>query len=472
MNEVDWNKVIEWDRSYYLDILQAQEEWMPFPVVKVEGNYLIDAEGNKILDLISGLVSANVGQRHPKVVEAIKRVLDRYGFVWELMQTPEKSEAAKLIIEDILDDEGWAGKVRFVNSGSEANEEAMILAKLYTDRPYVVCRDYAYHGWTLGAGSCTSLNLWRNILSSPTADKWKEVRGFPAHGFFVVPAPFCYRCPYGFEGPRYCTVDGKRACINALWHRLLNLGPENVAAVITEVISGGGLIVPPPEWVKELRELTEKNGILLIIDEIMTGFGRTGRWFCYQHYGIHPDILTLGKGIVSSQLPAAGLVVSKKMVELLDSYRWWHANTHAAHPVVMAAVVENIKVLMEEGLIRRAAEMGEYLGTQLKKLEEEHRCVGYVSGMGLFWGVELVKNKETKEPFTKEDRYAMGTGDISKWAVNIVEMKALEKGVRVAGFVPNCLRIGPALTITKEEIDKAIEALDYAFGALDELCAK
>ncbi|MEM4298277.1 MAG: aspartate aminotransferase family protein, partial [Nitrososphaerota archaeon] len=294
--------------------------------------------------------------------------------------------------------------------------------------------------------------------------------GFPAPGFYVAPAPFCYRCPYGYKGPEYCTVDGMRACVNELWHQILSVGPHNVAAVITELISGGGLVVSPVEWVRELRELTRKNGIVLIIDEVMTGFGRTGKWFCYQHYGITPDIMTMGKGIVSSHLPAAGVVVNKEIGEFFEKYRWWHANTYAAHPIAMAAVVENLKIMMDEDLPARSARLGKYLGEGLKKLEKEHKCVGHVSGMGLFWGVELVRNKETKEPFFQEDRFTKGTGDVNRWAVNIVQQKALERGVLVSGFAPNCLRIGPALSITKEEIDRGLEALDYAFNELDKLC--
>ncbi|MBS7646501.1 MAG: aspartate aminotransferase family protein [Candidatus Bathyarchaeia archaeon] len=468
---VSWEDIIEWDRKYYLGIKQALSEWAPIPIAKVEDNYLITSDGNRILDFLSGLVSVNAGQRQPKIIESIKKALDNYGYVWEFMQTPYKSEAAKLIIEDLLGPDNWAGRVRFVNSGSEANEEAFILARLYTNKPYIIAREFAYHGWTTGAGSCCGLRWWRGSIASPTSDEYREVPNFQHGSFYVVaPAPHCYRCPFGYKGPKYCTVDGMRACLNALWHQILSLGPQNVAAIITEIISGGGLVVSPLEWVKELRDLTQKNGILWIDDEVMTGFGRTGKWFCYQHYGVTPDIMTMGKGIVSSQLPAAGVVVSKKLAEFFEKYRWWHANTYAAHPVVMAAVVANIKFMIEENLVERAAKMGEYLGKQLKELESQHKCVGEVSGMGLFWGVELVKNKETKEPFFLEDRFTKGTGDVNLWAVNIVQKKALEKGVLVGGFAPNCLRLGPALTVTEEEIDKAVRALDYAFSELDKYC--
>ena len=466
---VDWDKVVEWDKKYYLRIKQSSEEWTPVPVERVEGCYIITPDGTKILDFLSGLISVNAGQRQPRVIEAIKHALDRYGYVWEVMQTPYKSLAAKLIVEDILGKDGWAGKVRFTSSGSEANEEALIIAKLYTGKPFIISREFSYHGWTLGAGSCSTFRWWRGTLANSRGE-YREVPGFPAQGFFVARAPFCYRCPYGYDSPSDCQSGGYVACLRDLEYMIQNLGPQNVAAIITEIISGGGLVVSPPEWIKGLRDLTRKYGILWIDDEVMTGFGRTGRWFCYQHYGVTPDIMTMAKGIVSSQLPAAGVVVSKEIARFLEEYRWWHAVTFSSHPVVMAAVCENIKFMMEEDLPGRAATMGEYLGIRLNELEPKHKCVGQVSGLGLFWGIELVRDKKKKEPFFPEDRFTKGAGDVSKWAVNIVQAKALEKGVLVGGFAPNCLRIGPALTVTREEIDRAVDAIDYALTALDAEC--
>jgi taurine--2-oxoglutarate transaminase len=465
-----WNKIIQWDRNYYLKIRYAMEEWHPLPIGGTEGPYLIDKDGQKILDLLSGLISVNVGQRHPKVIEQIKKALDEYSYVWEVFTTPYKAEAAKLIIEDILGPDNWAGRVRFVNSGSEANEEALILAKLYTNRPFIITRAMSYHGWTEGAGACSRIPAWRGTITSPKTKERRVVPTFPAGGYFVAPPPFCYRCPFGHEYPD-CKVDGRVACISATEDLILSLGPDNVAAIITEIICGGALIISPPEYLQELRKFTREHGILWIDDEVMTGFGRTGKWFAYQHYGVTPDIMTMAKGISSCHLPAAGVVVSKDLAEFFEKYRWWHAVTFGAHPVCMAAVVANLKVMIEEKLPERAAEMGKYMEPKLKELEERHKCVGQVSGMGLFWGIEIVRNKETKEPFIKEDRYFTGAGDIYNYPINkILAHCYFGKNVLVSGFVPNGIRIGPALTITKEEIDKGIEALDYALSVIDSMC--
>jgi len=243
---VDWDKVVEWDKKYYLRIKQSSEEWTPVPVERVEGCYIITPDGTKILDFLSGLISVNAGQRQPRVIEAIKHALDRYGYVWEVMQTPYKSLAAKLIVEDILGKDGWAGKVRFTSSGSEANEEALIIAKLYTGKPFIISREFSYHGWTLGAGSCSTFRWWRGTLANSRGE-YREVPGFPAQGFFVARAPFCYRCPYGYDSPSDCQSGGYVACLRDLEYMIQNLGPQNVAAIITEIISGGGLVVSPPE---------------------------------------------------------------------------------------------------------------------------------------------------------------------------------------------------------------------------------
>lgn len=465
-----WNQVIEWDKKYCFHVEKALSEWSPIPIAGCDGAYVIDANGNRILDFLSGLISVNAGQRNPKVVAAIKEALDSYGYLWEFNTTPQKSHAAKLIVDDVLGKDKWAGRVHFVSSGSEANEDALQIAKLYTNRPYIITREYAYHGWTQGAGACSRMNWWRGTLTSPTTDEHRNIPGFPAEGYFPATAPFCYRCPYGFSGPKECQVGGQVSCLNDMEHLILSLGPENVAAVITELISGGSLVISPKEWVQGLRKLTKKYGILFIDDEVMTGFGRTGTWFCYQHFGITPDIMPMAKGIVSSALPAAGVVVSKEIAAFFDQYRWWHAITFSSHPIAMAACVANINYMIEENLPARSARMGDYLGKQLLELEAKHKCVGFASGMGLFWGLEIVRNKKTKEPFIKEDRNVTGAGDVSKWPNNFIQAKALEKGVLLGGFAPNCIRMGPALTVTEQEIDKAIEALDYALTAMDRLC--
>jgi taurine--2-oxoglutarate transaminase len=250
------------------------------------------------------------------------------------------------------------------------------------------------------------------------------------------------------------------------------IGPQTFAACITDVVWGAPSIIPPKEFIPQLRRMLRENAILWIDDEVVCGFGRLGKWFGYQLYDdITPDIMTIGKGISSSHLPAAGVVISKGISDFFDKFRWHHYSTFAAHPVCMAAVVANLKVMIKEKIPERASKIGKYLGEKLRQLEDGHKCVGLVNGIGLFWILEIVKNKETKEPFEKEDRDARYIGDIStKWPNLIVKQKGLEKGVILGGFAPNTLKIAPALTVTEEDVDKGVEALDYALSYIDKMC--
>jgi len=471
MPEKSWEQIISWDRAYYLHNSAAAKEWTPTAIDRVDGSYMIDSAGNKILDFMSGLVSVNMGQRNSKTIEAIKNALDRYGFLPDPYVTPYRAEAAKLIIEDLIGADGWAGKVRFFTTGSEAVEAALMLAKLYTNRPYIVTRDFDYHGWTEGAGACTRLRRPRSMLVHPETTEARDVPSFPAGGYFSAMACDCYRCPLGHE---YSECKGKEQlpCVSAMEGLIRNLGPENVAAVITETIWGAYGRGPPKEYFEQLRSMTRNLGVLWIDDEVITGFGRTGKWFAYQNYGVNPDIMTMGKGLVSSQLPASGVVVSKEIANFIDQYRWVLTATYAAHPVCMAAVAANIKAMIDAKIPDRAVEMGKYFGAKLEELKLKHKCIGEVSGIGLLWGVEIVKSKETKEPFIKEDKYSIGPGkELGTWPSSSVMTRCGEKGVRIGGgVVPNTIRIAPSLTVTKEEIDLGVSALDYAFTAIDKMC--
>jgi taurine--2-oxoglutarate transaminase len=460
--------MVEWDRKYCMHVNSSLDELAPLSVAKTEGEYVILSDGTKLLDFLAGYISVALGQRNQRIMEEIKKAMDDYAYVPEIFVHPYKSTAAKLIINDLLGPDKWAGRIHFVSSGSEANEEALQIAKLFTNRPYIVTREYSYHGWTEGAGACTRINYQRGTLSSPKDDYVRTVPGFPAPGYFPATAPYCYRCPYGFKGPDTCKVDGKVSCLNDLEHTIKSLGPENVAAVIAEPVSGSGAIVSPRDWVRELREITQKHGILWIDDEVITGFGRMGKWFGYQHYGVTPDIMTLGKGIASSHLPASAVVISKEIADFFDRYRWHHAVTYSAHPLAMAAVVANLRQMIEDNTPERVNRVGQYLAKRLVEQETRHESIGQITGTGLLYGVEFVKSRTTREPIILADRDTNVTGDTSDWPVSIVRKRGIEKGALFTGIVPNALRLGPALTIREEQIDQAMTALDYGIREVDE----
>jgi len=469
--KIDWKQVEEWDRKYRLHVEATDDEYQFAPIEHTEGDYLYTPDGTKLLDCLNQLICVTAGQRHPKIQVAIKEALDRYGFVWHAYTTDYVAKAAKLLVEDILGPYGWAGKVSFCSSGSEAVEKALIIAKLIKNRPNIVTREYAYHGWTMGAAGCNRVRGLRGGLSDPTQpDTMISVPNLPGGGFIVAPAPNCYGCSLGHTYPECKQADGTLACILTTQGLIETWGRETIAAMITEPVFGASAFVPPAEYLPQLVKMLHEYDIFWICDEVLTGFAKTGKWFAHQLFGdLKPDIMTMAKGMVSSALPAGGVVVSKEIADFMGKYRWMHVGTFNAHPLSMAAVCANLEVMIEENALEKAQKAGEYFGAKLKELEAKHRTLGLVSGSGVLWTVELVKNKKPKEWFIPGDRRIAYSGDISRHPSTIIGAKCREKGCILSGFSPNTLRIGFSVFVTKEDMNKAIDALDYALTYLDTL---
>ena len=469
--EINWEQVHEWDQKYYFHVKQSADEFRFLPVSHTEGNYVHLANGMKLLDFVSQIIGANLGYKHPRVNAAIKEALDEVGFVQEIFCTEYRTRAAKLIMEDLLGPDDWAGRIRFVNTGSEANEQAFAIAKLITGRPNIITREYAYHGSTAGASGASRNRYYRSTLASPTSGEIRDVPNFPGAGFHIVPAPYCYRCSLGHKYPSCKQDDGTLACIRVSENLIRTIGPETVAAFITEIFYGGSAIDPPPEYIPQLREMTRRLGILWIDDEVICGFGRCGKWFAYQLYdGVTPDIMTLGKGMNGCALPVGGVVISKEIAEEFGKYRYWTGSTHAGHPVVAASVAAAVEFMIEENILEVVSQKGAYLGKKLEELEGEHKCVGLAQNVGLLGSLEIVKNKETGEPFVKDDRFATFAGDISNYPESIIMEKCVAQGLMVGSAVPNTVRVAPPLTISKEEIDFGIDVLNKVLSEIDEMC--
>ncbi len=469
MSEIDWDDIIKWDHQYIVHSLLSAEEYSTTPVARTEGNYVILPDGTRLLDFYNQLFCVNAGQTNKYINDKIKAALERYGFLMESYTSDYKAKAAKMIVGDILGPDKWAKKIRFANTGSEAVEIACLFARLFTGRPLVVGREYAYHGITSGASSLSGLRSMKSLLATDKAGYSRSVPGQSVVPVIVAPAPYCYRCSLGHEYPQCKGKNNKLPCILATERVIQNRGVDKVAAIITEIYYGTATIHPPEEYHRQLRQLTRDLGIVWIVDEVMTGFGRTGKWFAYQHHDVVPDIMTVGKGISSSALPASAVIINHEIADFLDQHRWTQVSTFSGHPVSMAAVVANLEYMIENNLPEKAYQAGLYMGGKLSELEEKHKSVGLVKGSGQFWQVELVKNKETREPFIVVDRNNDFSGDLSQWPTSIVEAKAAEKGVVLGGFQPNTLRMGASLEVTKDEIDQMIEALDYALDYLDSL---
>lgn len=466
---IDWNEIKKWDEEYIIRTWASSEEYHCLPIESTDGDYLIMPDGTRLLDFFNQLYCVNAGQKNPYINAKIKESLDRYGFLWDAFTSDYKAQAAKLIIEDILGPDNWAKKIRFTSSGSEANEMAMIIARLFTGKPTVVTREHSYNGYTAAASSVTQLKPVKSGLSTSTPGDAKSVPGLNPASVLVTPAPYCYQCSLGQTYPA-CKTEGEMLpCVKATEKLILNQGVEHVAAMITEISFGAATIHPPAEYIPQIREMTKELGIVWIVDEVLTGFGRMGSWFAYQNYDVVPDIMTVAKGISSSGLPAGAVIVNEEIAKFLDSHRWNHVSTFSGHPIAMAAVVGNIEYMLENNLPEKAKQSGEYMGARLRELQSKHKSVGLVAGSGQLWQVELVKNRETKELFVPADRNTDFTGDLSKSPNNIIKYKAIEKGVLIGGFVPNTLRIGASLEISNQDIDKGIDALDYALTHLDTL---
>lgn len=464
MSEINWEQVKEWDRKYLMRTFSTQEEYQPVPIESTEGDYLITPDGTRLLDFFNQLYCVNIGQKNQKVNNAIKEALDRYGFVWDSYATDYKSKAAKIIIEDILGDEEWPGKVRFVSTGSEAVETALNIARLYTGRPLVITREHDYHGWTGGAASVTRLKSYRSgLVGENSESRPVQVPGSFNSAVLMAPSPNMFR---DADGNYLKDENGELLSVKQMRRMIENYGPDQVAAVITEVSQGAGSAMAPYEYIPQIRKMTKELGVLWINDEVLTGFGRTGKWFGYQHYGVQPDIITVAKGLSSSSLPAGAVIVSKEIAEYMDKHRWETVGTYAGHPVAMASVCANLEVMIEEQMVEQAHTAGEYIKSKLELLQTKHKSVGNVDGYGLLWIVEIV-NPKTNEPYVKIDRNYTHGMNPKQIPTQIILSKALEKGVLIGGVMPNTMRIGASLNVSHEDIDKAMDALDYALTYLE-----
>ncbi len=468
----DWDLVRSWDEAYYAHVFVTADEYEHRAVSHAEGDELVLSDGTRLLDFTSGLLCANAGHRNERLERAIVEALGRYGFVWEGWATDYRARAAKLIVEDLLGPDDWAGRIRFTSSGSEAVELALLIARTVTGRPNVISRDFAYHGWTHAALSLMGLPGSRGVLAAADSDEVKRPPGVPMQGVHFAPAPYCFDCPIGHTYPECKRADDTLACIAATEHLIRTIGPDSIAAVVAEPIFGVGMFHPPPEYLHQLRELTRRYGILWIDDEVMTGFGRTGKTFAYQHApGVTPDLMVLGKGMVSAALPAGGVVISRELAAVMDRYRWETVSTFAGHPVVSAAVAANVEWLIEERIADRAAVLGAHLGERLRELQERHPCVARVDGAGLLWAVELVKPDGSGERFVPDDRHLIPAGPGGFSPSLFVATECARHGVALATAPPNTLRLGPPLTTTADRIDVGIAGLDAAFDALDRVGA-
>jgi taurine--2-oxoglutarate transaminase len=416
----------------------------PPTIVRAQGCYFWDDKGKRYLDFAAQLVNVNAGHQHPKIVEALKAQAEKLCYIGPTFSTEIKGELARLIAEVTP---GNLKKTFFTLGGADANDFAVRLAKWYTGKPKVIARYRSYHGASYGAMSLTG--DWRRAYSEP---------GMP--GALHCFQPYCYRCTFGQE-PSSC----KRECLSSLEEMIEFENPEFIAAVIVESVTGpsNGLYVPPDDYLPRLRAICDRYGILLIADEVMSGWGRTGRWFAVDNYGVVPDLLTTAKGLTNSMAPLGAVVVSEPMGEWLEDHTLWGGLTYGGHPLSCAAGVAALQVYREEGLVENSRVMGKLLLEELQTLKAKHPSVGDARGIGLFCALELVKNRQTRELLVpmKEAPYEAGGMAAIK--------KALSDGGVYTFTRPNLIAVTPPLCITEAELREGLAVVDRALDVADSM---
>ena len=405
----------------------------PFVMARGEGAWVEDVDGNVFLDCTAGIAVASTGHSHPTVVAAI---VDQANKFLHMSGTDFYYEPQVQLGEELSAIAPMPGPHRsfFANSGTEANEAALKLAKYHTKRTNIIAFFGSFHGRTMG-----SLSL--------TASKLTQRRGFAPFVPGVVHAPYanCYRCPIG-SSPDRCAAE----CLRFIEEQILVhlVSPDEVAAVMVEPIQGeGGYVVPPNVFHERLRELTAKHGMLLIVDEVQSGMGRTGKMFAIEHTAVQPDVVTMAKGIASG-LP---LGVATARSDIMSWPPGTHASTFGGNPVACAASLATLK-LLREGLIANADVVGAHMMARARALMDKHPIVGDVRGRGLMIGLELVRDRQTKERATRER--------------DAVVRECFKRGLLVLGAGQNAIRLCPPLVLTKEQADTAIGILDQAISTI------
>src|ERR1051325_8902575 len=423
-------------KQYVLHSWSVQDAVNPIPVAGGEGRYFWDYDGKRYLDFASQLVNLSLGHQHPKLIAAIKAQAEKLCTIGPPMATEPRSTLARLLAEVTPGDLSMAF---FTNGGAEANENAIKLARWYTGRHKVIARYRSYHGAT-GAPA-----------PPPGAPRrWPAEPGIP--GVVRMLDPYTYRCPAGHPDP--CPVCSGAPHLEEI---LQYEGAHTVAAVILETVTGtNGIIVPPDGYLQSIREVCDRHGILLIADEVMAGFGRTGTWFAVDNWGVVPDIVTMAKGINSGYVPLGAMAVREPIAEWVRGRYFAGGLTYSGHPLACAVGVASIEAFREEGIVEHAAEMGELIRAGLRGLAERPPSIGDVRGLGCFWGLELVRSRETREPIVPFN----GSGEAAK-PVAAVMKRALDRGLYLMTHW-NVVMCCPPLTITREELDEALEKIGRA----------
>ena len=437
-NPAKGKEVFDLDRAHVFHSWSAQGLISPLPVAGGEGSYFWDFDGNKYLDFSGQLVFTNIGMQHPKVIAAIQEQAATLTTVAPQHANEARAVAAKKITSHAP---SYMNKVFFTNGGADAVENAIRMARIHTSRHKILSFYRSYHGNTTTAITATGdPRRWPNEFAA-------------GHVHFF--GPYAYRTAFWSK-------DEEQECERALAHLeqvIIFEGPNTIAAILMESIVGtAGVLIPPKGYLEGVRALCDKYGILWIADEVMSGFGRAGKWFAYQLSTVEPDLITFAKGVNSGYLPLGGVIISDAIAATFDQRVFPGGLTYSGHPLACAAAVAAIDVMEEEGVVENAAMIGEkVLGPGLRELAAKHKVIGEVRGVGTFWALDLVTDRETRAPLAPY-------GSLSP------AMNELVAACKKSGLMPfvnfNRMHCCPPCNVTEAEVREGLAILDKAFESI------
>lgn len=427
-------------KRYNLQSWNKQRNLNPIPVEKGEGIYFWDKDGRRYTDMSSQLVNMNLGFGNKAIEGAIKEQVDKYCFISPAYGSEPRAKLAQKMISLMPDN---MGKVFFTNAGADANENAVKIARMFTGRNKIFSRYRSYHGSSFGAGNLTGEP--RRFALEP---------GIP--GFVKFFDPYVYREAIRFESEEAAA----KYYLAKLEEQIQYENPTSVAAIVMETVTGSnGVIIPPVGYMPGVRALCDKYGILMVVDEVMTGFCRTGKMFAFEHFGIKPDIVAFAKGVTCGYIPLGGVVVSSAIAEHFDDRVLSCGLTYSGHPLACAAGLACVNHYEQANILENVETSGAYLKKALAKMREKHPSVGDVRSIGLFSAVELVRNRETREPLVPYGKDPEGI------------MGGILKKLFARGFMTytheNCILVAPPLIITVEQLAEELEKLDEVLGEVD-----
>ncbi len=426
--------------TYNLQSWSKQKGLNPIPIEKAEGIYMWDFDGNRYTDMSSQLVNLNVGHGNRQIIDAIKEQAEKYCYLSPAYGSESRGELAKMVIERMPDN---MGKVFFTNGGADANENAIKIARMYTGRQKIFSRYRSYHGSTYGAGNLTG-----------------EPRRYPlepgAPGFVKFFDPYVYREKIDFESEE-AAAD---YYVSKLREQIIYEGADNVAAIVMETITGSnGVIIPPKGYLPGVRKICDEFGIMMICDEVMAGFGRTGKMFAFENFDVKPDIVSFAKGITCGYVQLGGVCVSKEIAAYFDDRLLSCGLTYSGHPLACAAGVACLKFYDDAKILDNVAESGKVLGEELEALKDKYKIVGDVRYIGLFSAIELVRDRATKAPLVEYGKDPEGI------------MKSIIGKLAAKGFMTysheNMILICPPLIITPDQVREEMKKVDEVLAEVN-----